>query len=388
MRREYMISFRLAQVWALSKLAISFAIALCYKRKQIWLVSERGVDARDNGYWFFRYLKERHPEIESYYIISKNSPDIEKLLSWKKDVLDYKSLKHYIMLWRATHLISSHVQGYFPYAGLGLWIKKIFPFYRNKKHIGLKHGIIKDYMSYMDYSNTTLDLIIAAVKPEYTYFISKNKYPQTHVALTGLARYDNLDDCQIKRQILLMPTWREWIYKKEGFESTEYAQTYIHLLKSEILQKMLEENDVNVIFYPHHEVQKYIHFFRQSNPSGKIIIADETHYDVQQLLKESSVLVTDYSSVYFDFAYMRKPIIYYQFDLERYRKEHYAEGWFDYEHSFGKVTKTETALLQALKECVETNFEVKKEFADYTKSLFPYMDSNNCERIYQAIRSL
>ena len=33
------------------------------KYRELWLVCERGNDAQDNGYWFYRYLKEKHPEI-------------------------------------------------------------------------------------------------------------------------------------------------------------------------------------------------------------------------------------------------------------------------------------------------------------------------------------
>ena len=388
MTHEHMILFRLSQVWALIKLAVAFVISLFYRKRPIWLVTERGVDARDNGYWFFRYLKEKHPEIESYYIISVDSPDRGKLIQWKDWLLEYKSLKHYIMLWRADYLISSHVQGYFPYAGLGIWLKKVSRFYRNKKHINLKHGITKDYMPYLDYSNTTLDLIIAAVRTEYDFFIEKQKYPKLHVALTGFARYDNLNECSAKRQILIMPTWREWIYTQSEFQNTEYAQRYLHLLKSYQLRQVLEQEDVRLVFYPHHEVQKYLSVFRDCALSNRIIIADEANYDVQQLLKESALLVTDYSSVYFDFAYMRKPIIYYQFDQARFRKEHYAEGWFDYVHSFGKVVRLEDELLKSLVESISSNFAMKKEYADYASSLFAYNDANNCERIYAAIINL
>ena len=40
--------------------------------------------------------------------------------------------------------------------------------------------------------------------------------------------------------------------------------------------------------------------------SDNIILADWKNYDIQELLKESAFLITDYSSVFMDFAYMRK----------------------------------------------------------------------------------
>ena len=57
------------------------------------------------------------------------------------------------------------------------------------------------------------------------------------------------------------------------------------------------------------------------------VIADFDNYDVQQLLIDSRLLITDYSSVAFDFAYMKKKTIYCQFDLEKYRSEQYGIGF-------------------------------------------------------------
>ena len=47
-------------------------IARCF-RPAIWIITERPDQARDNGYCFFKYLKEYHPEQPAYYIIDRNS---------------------------------------------------------------------------------------------------------------------------------------------------------------------------------------------------------------------------------------------------------------------------------------------------------------------------
>ena len=48
------------------------------KYQDIWLISERGFDARDNGFVFYKYLRTKHPEINSYYIIDGNSQIIKR----------------------------------------------------------------------------------------------------------------------------------------------------------------------------------------------------------------------------------------------------------------------------------------------------------------------
>ena len=49
------------------------------KGKKVWLVSERGYDARDNGYHMFKYLRKEHPEINAWYLITRDSHDLDKV---------------------------------------------------------------------------------------------------------------------------------------------------------------------------------------------------------------------------------------------------------------------------------------------------------------------
>ena len=77
--------------------------------QHLWVVMERGFDARDNAYWFFRYLREKQPQINSCYVIDKNSPDFEKVAKLGRTV-SWRSLQHYLMYLSADMLISTHVQ--------------------------------------------------------------------------------------------------------------------------------------------------------------------------------------------------------------------------------------------------------------------------------------
>lgn len=388
MKRDNMLKFRSEQVWHISKLLLAYLISLCTKKQELWLVSERGGDARDNGLWFFKYMKDHHAEIRVKYIIDKNSEDRNRLLEYEGDLLDFRSIRHYVCLWKATHLISSHIQGYAPFVGLGLWMKKNIKKYGGKVHVALKHGITKDLVHFLDYSNTLVDLMVAGAKPEYDYFRTAYGYPESCVKYTGFCRFDQLYSCQTKRQILVMPTWREWIYEKKKFAGTEFARTFLHFLKSPDLQGILQENDIQLVFYLHHAMQPYIETFLQESFDTHVIIAKEEEYDVQQLLKESALLITDYSSVYFDFAYMQKPIIFYHFDLDKYRQQHYAEGWFDYNHSFGPVVMSEDALMATIQQCVDCDFSMDDQYKAYVDECFPLRDNHNTERVFDSIKQL
>ena len=90
------------------------------------------------------------------------------------------------------------------------------------------------------------------------------------------------------------------------------------LLNNDILKELIEKKDLKVIFYLHRNLQNHINSFKNIN--SKIILASWEKYDIQELLKSSALMVTDYSSVFFDMIYMKKPIVFYQFDEDEYRK--------------------------------------------------------------------
>ena len=112
-----------------------------------------------------------------------------------------------------------------------------------------------------------------------------------------------------------MPTWRaeiiqpSWIKKRvvddETFLESEYFQRFQSIINNPKLMELLEKNDFKLIFYPHYEVQQYLHYFSGGNE--RVVLADKDSFDIQTLLLESKLLITDYSSVQFDFSYMENP---------------------------------------------------------------------------------
>ena len=86
---------RLDQLKTVSIYCIVKIWSIVYRKKiDYWLISERGKDARDNGYVFYKYLKREHPEIPIKFVISDDSPD--RLRVDDCDVIRFRSLKHYL----------------------------------------------------------------------------------------------------------------------------------------------------------------------------------------------------------------------------------------------------------------------------------------------------
>ena len=363
----------------------------CFSRdlRGVWIVSERGDDARDNGYFFFRYMREKHPQKRIYYVIDCSSADYSKVQKLG-NVIQYGSFRHFLFYaLSAVRISSSAWGGDVPKADYRKKLRKLIP--ENKKNVFLQHGITKDYLPSLMYPNFTPDVFVCGAYPEYKYIRDNFKHDASVVKYLGLARFDNLHNRKTKQQILVMPTFRRWLQGKPNQEvvDSEYLTVWNNFLNDSQIAKLLEENDLDLIFYPHYVMQKYVQMFHTK--CSKIKIAKFEDYDVQTLLAESKLLVTDFSSVFFDFVYMEKPVIYFQFDRERYIKEHYdfTKGYFSYDHDgFGDVTRNEDDLTSAIEKCIHNNFRLAEKYARRLRAFFPLKDQNNCDRIYQCIEDL
>ncbi len=387
---------RWRDLWHIILFLLALPVSLIFRRfhRGLWLICDAENEARDNGYWLFRYIVENHPEQAVVYAINKDSPDYSRVKDLGK-VIQFGSYIHWLYYLSAEKNISSQKSGK-PNAAVCYFLE-VYGIYKNIR-IFLQHGITKDDMEFLYYKRTKMRLFVCAVEKEYQYVKSRFGYPDGWVQKLGFCRFDNLfDTSDGRRQILVMPTWRNWIgittsksYQYENvddFTNTEYYRHWSGFLKSKELYHLLEKYNTKLVFYPHREMQRYSEYFSMNHP--QITVAKWPEYDVQELLKDSSFLITDYSSIAMDFAYMKKPLAYYQFDYEMYRKGHYPKGYFSYEEDgFGKVCKDLNNLLYELQKTMERDFVIEEIYQERTENFYQTFDRNNCERNYQAIKDL
>ncbi|MBP3766509.1 MAG: CDP-glycerol glycerophosphotransferase family protein [Bacilli bacterium] len=365
--------------------ALIYKIYLKIINKKIWLICEDGHTARDNGYHLFKYIRVNHKEDNVYYVIDKKSNDYKKVKKYG-NIINYASLKHWLYYMACDKNISSQKCGN-PNPAVFYVVHIWFRLYNNR--IFLQHGITKDDSKWLYYPNTKFKLFICGAKKEYDYVKNHFGYPSENIAYLGFPRFDNLYNNKVDaKQILIMPTWRNWLgrdtnslVKNEEFIKTKYYKKWNSLLNNETLIKYVEKNNINIVFLPHINMRHYLKDFNSS--SKNIKIADYTT-DIQKLLKSSALLVTDYSSVYMDFAYMSKPIIYYQFDSTEYRKKQLQEGYFKYsKDAFGKVIKDEEDLVNRIIGYIKMDYKIETMYQNRIDKFFELKDQNNCRRIYE-----
>ena len=193
-----------------------------------------------------------------------------------------------------------------------------------------------------------------------------------------------------------MPTHRMWLHtidtaeaatekEKKDFETTEYYQAYSALLSDHDFVDYAREKGYQIVFYPHYALQSYIGCFEKF-ACDAVTIADRDHYDVQQLLMESALLITDFSSVFFDFAYMGKPEIFFQFDEAKFRENHFKKGYFDYRRdSFGPVYEKKEDVIEEVKRLLDHDCDMPEIYKKRADEFFPRRDANNCERTFDEV---
>lgn len=366
------------------KYVVFMALFSGLKEKNVWLISERGNDARDNGYWLYAYIKDKHPEVTVKYVIASNSPDVHKIE--KSDRVKYRSLKHYYRLFTSKYLISAEIMGFTPNERLYYRLNKRGLLRLRGKKIFLQHGITKDYFDYLKKENTKLDLFICGAKREYEFILNKYEYDSQKVALTGFARFDQLYNDE-KKIILIIPTWRKWLRYNNTLKGTTFYDMYEGIINSERINKAAKKYGYRVVFYPHPDMQKFINDFVVDNSEICRIASSKTD-DMQDLFRKASILITDYSSVAFDMAYLGKKTVYYQFDEEKYRNQQYSEGYYDYNRDgFGPVLKT----LDSVERTIEEYIAGKNRLEDYDARIDAFFGKKNkrknCDHIFTEIKN-
>lgn len=223
------------------------------------------------------------------------------------------------------------------------------------------------------------------------------------VKLTGFPRHDSLlkNNFLDSKIILIMPTWRHNIMGKiisvgntrqinKEFINTDYAQHWYSLLHSKKLLKLVQEYNYKIIFAPHTNIEPYISMFNV--PSYIDIWQSSTSStSMQQLFQQAKLMITDYSSVAFEMGLLNKTVLYYQFDQEEvFSGAHiYQKGYFSYENDgFGPIVIEEEVLLIELERILANDGKPLEPYLTRMQDTFAYRDTNNCQRVYEAIMDL
>lgn len=372
--------------------------------RDAWVLIDRVYNADDNAERLFEYLRAERPDINAWFVIEKDSPDWRRLrAAGVKRVIPFGSFTWKMLMLNASWLLSSHADiAITRPAQLMKRLKR--PTWR---YGFLQHGVTKDDLSkWLNQKDMDLFVVstadeLASVTADGTGYVVTTR--ETHE--TGLPRFDRLlakarryrpDDRDL---ILIAPTWRQWLTEysdpdsqrhaiSEDFWTSDYMRNWDAVLRSDRIAKAAAIRHWRIGFMPHPNLQPTLD--RTRLPSQVEPISFDG-VDVQDLYARCALLVTDYSSVAFNIAYIDAPVVYFQFDRdEMLGGAHIGrKGYFDYEtHGFGPVALDPDAAIDAIVESIKHGPTPTPPYQARIDATFADRDGRACARVVAAVEEL
>ncbi|WP_181147971.1 CDP-glycerol glycerophosphotransferase family protein [Arthrobacter sp. MYb213] len=350
-------------------------------RKPIWIVGELSYKAQDNALHLFRYLRTHRQDIDAYYVIDENSPDLRNF-DTMDHVVFHGSKEHFELATRASRFVGTHHADY-----LYPTRHQSFSARTRATRVFLQHGVMGTKWMVPNYGKNspgfTTDLFMVSSEREKHYIVSDFLYSPEDVKVTGLSRFDSLlanDIPTNKNMLLIIPTWRDWLQNEEAFLESAYLQEWKDLLSSPELAQMAAKHSLEVVFSLHPNMQHFREHF-QDTPA-RLIVQGEV--DVQELIKTAAVMVTDYSSVAFDFSFLHKPVHYFQFDRARFLGKKGSHLDLDAELP-GRIAFDSGSLLTDLAETMDRGKTMEPQYIQRADVFMSHRDQNNSQRVTEEI---
>lgn len=230
------------------------------------------------------------------------------------------------------------------------------------------------------------DYLVTANQFSVNIFEHAFMYPTQRMLPTGYPRNDILsapdkDDRArtIKRKlgipldkqvILYAPTWRDDDYYSAG--------NYKFTLKLDIprLKQALGDRYV-LVLRTHYFITDHL----DTTGFGDFVYNESSYNDISELYLISDILITDYSSVFFDYAVLKRPILYFVYDYEKYRSV--LRGFYlNMEKDLpGPLLKTNDEVLHALQNISEVENSYHTAYQHFSERFNAWEDGHATQRV-------
>lgn len=365
------------------------------RRKTILFESFLGKQFSDNPKALYRYIKENYPEYKLYWSFDRGLANHFKSNEPDLNVLPRFSLKWMFVMARAEYWITN--------SRLPLWIPKP----QGTTYIQTWHGtplkklatdMDEVHMPGTDAERYKQNFVKEVSK--WDYLISPNSYAtrifkrafqyDKTVIESGYPRNDILINCNElqnihklkkeaqlpldKKVILYAPTWRD-----NQFYATGKYKFNLHM----DLQKMKAalSDDYVIILRLHYLIAEQLDLIGFED-----FVYDFSSYkDINELYLMADILITDYSSVFFDYANLKRPMFFFVYDIEEYRDQ--LRGfYFDFENEApGPLVKTTEELIEEIERADEGRAGLNENIEFFHEQFCYLEDGKASERVVNNI---
>ena len=177
-----------------------------------------------------------------------------------------------------------------------------------------------------------------------------------------------------KKVILYAPTWRDDEYYGVG--------QYKFDLKLDILRLKEELGDEYVLVLRTHY---FIADHLDTSGFGDFVFNESSYDDIAELYLISDILITDYSSVFFDYAVLKRPILYFVYDYDKYASV--LRGFYlNMDKDLpGPLLKTNDEVVNAIKNIDGVQVEYREKYQAFNARFNNWEDGHATERVVNTV---
>lgn len=317
--------------------------------------------------------------IKCYYLCYKKHPQYKELKrEYKNKIIGFNRIEslHYRLFFKMLKtkaiIESFHCLNFAKFKKLSKRTKLIFS----------QHGINffkGDFIFKKCLNSNTYDKAIISNDFEKNMFKTHGNFAEEDLIKAGLIRWDILKfKKKPNNNIFVYFTFRGTFVKKKNIKDSIYYKNLILLLKK---IKKIKNTKINIAI--HHETRKLLgtDFLSDFN------LIEES--EIGKIKNKSDLLITDYSSMSFDFLIKNKPVIFYRLDfkdsflLERDKAIQDFAKKNKIFNTFYNIKST----MKKIKSYVENDFKLEKQYIKEAKNFF-YFKRNISNIIINKLESL
>ncbi|MBR2133201.1 MAG: CDP-glycerol glycerophosphotransferase family protein [Eubacterium sp.] len=320
----------------------------------------------------------------AYFIITKEAAD-DVPEKYRDHVLIKHSFKHYLYFFRAYTFIGTEtlVHSIDLKTFNKLALAKVQS--KNKNYVFLQHGVM--YMVSLDsesrgmFKRKNLNgkyRVVVSSQAECDHFTQLGRHYEEDIYITGLPKFDKnvLNDDADK--ITIMPTWRPWEINtaRDNFLETSYFKMIMKIYDS-----VPENLKDKVLILPHPLI---INELQKLPKSVTDVIVTEPKYD--DILRQTRVLITDYSSIAYDAFYRGTRVIFYWEEKDECMAEYgpTTKLMLNEDNVYGDFFYNTDGLTQAIER--NYNNEQPQEYKDKYSKIVEFHDGKNTERLIKFLK--
>lgn len=370
------------------KINLAFYISCFIKDNRMCLLFEKDSSRyEESASVLYEKLLDKGYE-SVYFILDRSYQDFDIIKDkYKKNIIEKYSFKHYLYFFVSQTFCGSELLVH----SMELRImnkhvlRKIYS--SDINYVFLQHGVM--YMISLDsdsrkYFTPRKDgkgkyRVVTSSREETKHFVELGGYNPNQLITCGLPKYDRNMLCEDANKIVIMPTWRPWEY---NIAITDFKMTKYYQMLERIVNSIDKKYQNNIVVLPH---PLFYEAAKDNDFALKKYMMFNVKYD--EILRNTRVLITDYSSIAFDAFYRGSRVIFYWEELDECLQKYgnHTKLMLNKSNVFGDICFN----ADDLSNIIEENYDKpqKSEFLIRYNKLVEFHDGKNTERLIEYLEN-